>query len=666
MSFLYPNMLFGLLALAIPIVVHLFNFRRHKIVYFSNTATLKTIEQENAKTKKLKYIIVMIMRMLFIAGLVIAFAHPYKNDQRLMTDDAGNLVAVYIDNSMSMQSQSSEITLIEDARSSARTLVGKINPSLRFVLMTNSREIENEYPMNRDEMLMSIDGMKTEAGPLAFNALYENLQMIMRRNGFKTASLFLLSDFQENMMNLDGIVADSAVQIIAMPLTSDFQQNVYVDTVWLSSPILQAGLTNEVNVKIVNESDKEIKGFPVNLDIDNHAIAFTTVDIPANGKAETKMQFVLEEAGQKMAKVAINDFPITFDDSYNFVMNVRPVIKVVELTDNGSTTVERYRNAARTLFSNDSLFEYKSIAANRIDQQYLDDCQMVIIDDKSSLNETLWQSLLEFANDGGSVVVFPSENETTNDDTLNVSLLAEQHPFFDDVFVKIPDNADFPKVFKYAREKNKMDNSLTLIGLQNGDSFLTMSKVGNGKVFYFSVRLDNQWTDFADNSLFVPIMMKMAMLGSGVERLSYTIGEDKELTINSLKAFDEGSARIKETDGAFEVIPMVEIFDNHTVVRVYDQISNAGFYDICNGNDVVRKSAWNDSRLESKMKFKSQDEIDNMLKDKDLNVVAVLKSETHSADVMNAVLHRSVLWKSFILLSLLAMLAEILILRFWK
>jgi len=53
MAFLYPNMLFGLFALAIPIIIHLFNFRRHKIVYFSNTATLKTIEQENAKTKKI-------------------------------------------------------------------------------------------------------------------------------------------------------------------------------------------------------------------------------------------------------------------------------------------------------------------------------------------------------------------------------------------------------------------------------------------------------------------------------------------------------------------------------------------------------------------------------------------------------------------------------------
>ena len=78
MTFLYPNMLWCLFALAIPIIIHLFNFRRHKIVYFSNTATLKTIEQENAKTKKLKYVIVLIMRMLFIAGLVFAFAYPYN------------------------------------------------------------------------------------------------------------------------------------------------------------------------------------------------------------------------------------------------------------------------------------------------------------------------------------------------------------------------------------------------------------------------------------------------------------------------------------------------------------------------------------------------------------------------------------------------------------
>ena len=78
-------------------------------------------------------------------------------------------------------------------------------PLQRFVLLTNSRQLDNEYPMNQDEMLMSIDAMQTEASPLTFNNLYDNLQMIMKRNSFKSASLFVYSDFQENMMNMEGM-----------------------------------------------------------------------------------------------------------------------------------------------------------------------------------------------------------------------------------------------------------------------------------------------------------------------------------------------------------------------------------------------------------------------------------------------------------------------------
>ena len=107
MEFLYPNMLYALFALLIPVVIHLFNFRRHKTVYFSNTSILKTIEQENKKTKKLKDLIVLITRMLFIAALVVAFAYPYKKNNNTINNNVDNLIAVYIDNSMSMQSYSS-------------------------------------------------------------------------------------------------------------------------------------------------------------------------------------------------------------------------------------------------------------------------------------------------------------------------------------------------------------------------------------------------------------------------------------------------------------------------------------------------------------------------------------------------------------------------------
>ncbi len=668
MSFLYPNILWCLFALAIPIIIHLFNFRRHKIVYFSNTATLKTIEQENAKTKKLKYIIALIMRMLFIAALVFAFSHPYNPEQKLKTDDADNLVAVYIDNSMSMQSQSSEISLIEDARASARKIVSNISPSQRFVLLTNSRQPDNEYPMNQDEMLMSIDAMQTESSPMSFNNLYENLQMIMKRNGFKSASLFMYSDFQDNMMNMDGLVADSAIQLVAMPLKSDYQQNIYIDTVWLSSPVLQSGLANEVNARIVNESAKDVNGLPVYIEIAGSSVAFTTVDIPANGKNDIAMQFVLNESGEKNATVSINDYPITFDDTYNFVLNVRPIIKIVELSAGAGDL------AIQTLFENDSLFEYHTISPYRIDQQYLSDCQMVIIDGDVNLNETMWQTIIDFANDGGSVIVFPSEgSEHSNvsefsNDTLSISTIASHHEFFSDIFVNIPNNADLPKVFKHVQiDKKRFSNSLMIISLQNGTSFFTLSKIGSGNVFCFASQLGKDWTNFADNALFVPIMYKIAMLGGQMSQLSYTLGVDKDIMINDLTAFSEGDVRIRDAQGNFEMIPMVDMRNNRALIRLYDELPGAGFYTINKGDEVIETTAWNDSRKESKMKFSDREEVDKILKDNGLNVLAVMKAdEIHSNDVMEMMVRRSMLWKSFILLSLISLLIEILVLRFWK
>lgn len=658
-------MLFGLFALAIPIIIHLFNFRRHKIVYFSNTATLKTIEQENAKTKKLKYIISLIMRMLFIAGLVLAFAYPYNPEQKLKVDDVDNLVAVYIDNSMSMHSQSSEISLIEDARASARKIVSNISPSQRFVLLTNSRQPDNEYPMNHDEMLMSIDAMQTEASPMSFNNLYENLQMIMKRNGFKSASLFMYSDFQDNMMIVDGLVADSAIQLVAMPLKSDYQQNTYIDTVWLSSPILQKGLANEINVRVVNESGKDINGLPVNFEIDGKSVAFNTIDVPANGKNEVAMQFVLHDSGENNATVSINDYPITFDDTYNFVLNVRPIIKIVELSAGiGDLSI-------KTLFSDDSLFDYQVMNPYRIDQQYLSDCQMVVVDGDASLNETMWQTIIDFANNGGSVVVFPSEvsdNSNLSDDTLSISTISSHHEFFSDIFVNIPNNADLPRVYKHVQiDKKRFSNTLTLISLQNGTSFFTLSKIGGGNVFSFASQLGKDWTNFADNALFVPIMYKVAMLGGQMGRLSYTLGVDKDILINDLTAFSDGDVRIRDAQGSFEMIPIVEMRNNRALIRLYDELPSAGFYTVNKGDEVIETTAWNDSRKESKMKFLDREEVDKLLKDKGLNVLAVMKAdEIHSNDMMEMMVRRSMLWKSFIILALISLLIEILVLRFWK
>ena len=134
--FHHPLWLFGLFALLIPIVIHLFNFRRYKTVYFSNVKLLQEIRKKTKRESQLLHLIVLFLRMIAITFLVLAFAQPYVPQQDKQTTD-GNLVAIYVDNSFSMHSFSKEGNLLEDAVASAKKIVDAFSFSDDFLLITN-------------------------------------------------------------------------------------------------------------------------------------------------------------------------------------------------------------------------------------------------------------------------------------------------------------------------------------------------------------------------------------------------------------------------------------------------------------------------------------------------------------------------------------------------
>ena len=77
MKFAHPEILWALLALAIPILVHLFNFRKFRRVQFSNVAFLKEVQQETKSKSKLKHLLILASRLLAILFIVFAFAQPF-------------------------------------------------------------------------------------------------------------------------------------------------------------------------------------------------------------------------------------------------------------------------------------------------------------------------------------------------------------------------------------------------------------------------------------------------------------------------------------------------------------------------------------------------------------------------------------------------------------
>src|SRR3954470_10541393 len=100
MSFLYPSFLWALAALAIPIVIHLFNFRRTTRIYFSNTRFLKLVKEVTTAKRRLKHYLILASRLFFLLFLILAFAQPIIPAREQLGN--GKSIVLYIDNSQSM------------------------------------------------------------------------------------------------------------------------------------------------------------------------------------------------------------------------------------------------------------------------------------------------------------------------------------------------------------------------------------------------------------------------------------------------------------------------------------------------------------------------------------------------------------------------------------
>ena len=75
-SFLQQSLLWGLLAVSIPIIIHLLNRKRHRTVQWAAMEFLLKATRESRGKKKLKYLIILASRALAIAALVLAIARP--------------------------------------------------------------------------------------------------------------------------------------------------------------------------------------------------------------------------------------------------------------------------------------------------------------------------------------------------------------------------------------------------------------------------------------------------------------------------------------------------------------------------------------------------------------------------------------------------------------
>lgn len=672
MQFTNPHILYFLFALLIPVIVHLFNFRRYKTIYFSNTSMLRTIEQEDHKTKKIKQLLVLLARLVCIAAVVIAFAGPYVANEDYVGNEDNRLCGIYIDNSMSMSAQSNGVPLIEVARSSAKELISSMKLSDKFVLLTNDRNPADEFPMNGAEATVHIDEVQLSTMPMAASEVLKSFEKIKKDYDFENGLLFLFSDFQENMLDLTAST-DSLNTVVLAQSLPDMVSNIFIDSVWMAAPIIQKGIDNEIVVRVVNEGESEIKGLPVILTLNGASAGTMNVDIEKKSHVDVGFQFLPDNEEIYRGEVYVNDYPITYDDRMYFTLDVGKTIRVLELVDNDAKADNS------RLFQNDPFFEYRWQNVFAVDNSCLSDFQLIIVGSDKNVNSTMQQTLLGFAQNGGSLIVCPpdvSKFKTVlnklklsagdcDTNELRVDYVNSKSHFFADMIVSVPDNADLPTAYKHVALSGKgVTGSTTLLRLQNGEPYALQMPYGKGNVFVFASSFAAENTDFASNSLYVPMMYKMAFLGSKNDKLYNPV--DGGLLLDMPQSVDP-KEKVILSGNDYESQLLVENRFMYNQLRLNEKVSEPGFYQIIQNGNNVAELAFNSSREESMMKFADEQTLISRFRENGYDKVTVLKTDDQWGSGLSEVLsERKMLWALFIIISLAAIAAEILILRFWK
>ena len=115
MQFVHPEILWALLALTIPVIIHLFHFRRFKKVYFTNVKFLKEIKDEKSARRRLRNLLILLFRLLAYSAIIFAFAQPFISEDKTAKKGLNN-VSIFIDNSFSMMAASEDVPLLAKAK----------------------------------------------------------------------------------------------------------------------------------------------------------------------------------------------------------------------------------------------------------------------------------------------------------------------------------------------------------------------------------------------------------------------------------------------------------------------------------------------------------------------------------------------------------------------
>lgn len=682
MSYLYPFFLFALLLIAIPVIIHLFNFKRYKTVYFSNVQLLKLIKQESKKKSQLKQLLILLSRIMAIATLVFAFSRPYIPNNNRTTNEARQVVSVYIDNTFSMKAEGERGQLLEDAKLKAIEIANSYKIGTQFIIQTSEFLPQHQFLFNKEQFIQEVTAIKESSSSPKFSDLYSQTTRILSTSGKKTNKIFyVLSDFQKNNFDIETIPTDSSVYTYLLPFKAGKTNNLMIDSCWFEVPGKKINQQEKLFVRIQNLSDQAYQNIPVRLTINDSLKAISTINITGLEESIIELNYTNKSEGIQLCKIELDDYPIIYDNSYFLSYQVHGKLNALGIY-NSQNNGSEYLKA---LFTDDELINYSEVPESNIQISQFKEYQCIFLINNQKISSGLNSELTSFVEKGGTLVIFPGRITNYEDynllfnstggnpiavfDTtsIGISEINYNHDLYQEVFKKQENEGDLPVIKGHVVFANQMQKVETpLLKFRNGKNALSTHSFANGAVYSFAFPLDKMNFNFIKHVLFVPTVYNMVLLSGAHQKYAYSTDSEEPVILSNTQSANELTIVNLQTKDEF--INSVRTISSGQQQLIFDERpTDAGHFLIKDADQTIMSISFNYPRKESVAEFYTEDELLQFIQSDKFDQFQLIKSsEAAFSETLQDLNSGKQLWKYFIALSILFLICEMAIIRFWK
>ncbi|MBI5818779.1 MAG: BatA domain-containing protein [Verrucomicrobia bacterium] len=542
-SFLNPLMLAGLAAIAAPIILHLLNRQRFRIVPWGAMMFLRQSLAKATRRLRFQHWLLMLVRIFILAFLALALARPLvKTAFTAYLGHSRTDLVLVLDNSFSTTHTSGETSDFENIRRTALSLIDTLRQgdTVSVIIASDTaRPLSSDPSFELQRTKQAIVQLQPQPRPANMLRAAEEIAVQLPKLRNPNHEVYFITDGAARGWSTDRtgdwerVAAVFAkrqpkptVRVLAVAAAD--RPNFAVVDLNVQPRIVAASSTARLTARVANHSSAA-GDISATLSIDGIQKAAKDAHIESGDTAAVTFNIQFPEPGPHRVALDIGADALPLDNRRYLALDAVETLPV--LIADGSPSPNAFRSgsgflAAALQPSDEGVVKPVVMDAHALASADLSRYRVLVLANVARVDRALAEKLEQFVASGRGLLVAPGSLAEAAD--YNHALFQEGRYLLPAKLLsvvraqpnapnRVSANATWrPELAELTQAQvqswwrlNPGAGTFTLATLANGDPLLISRRLGDGRVLQTALPLDNSWSDLPIHPVFVPLVHEM-------------------------------------------------------------------------------------------------------------------------------------------------------------